>query len=165
MRTRSGSTRVLTQVLTRVITGLLAGLVVAAGVVVSGAGATAATPECRNADLAVGYHARDAATSHRYGWIVVRNTSDRTCTVRGYGGLSYVGHGDGTQIGAAATRERGKVRTVVLRPGGRARSLVTEAVAEVYPKGECRPQPVDGFRVYSRALSAAEIAQFAAAGT
>ena len=35
-------------------------------------------------------------------------------TVQGYGGLSYVGGGDGTQVGAAADREPATARRVVL---------------------------------------------------
>ena len=109
----------------------------------------AATPECRSADLRADYRARDAAAGHRYGVVRLRNTSDRTCVVQGYGGLSYVGGGDGTQVGAAADREDATARRVVLAPGDRALSRVTETVAEDYPRGRCRPTPVDGFRVYA----------------
>jgi hypothetical protein len=105
-------------------------------------------PRCRNVDLVASYHATDAATSHRYGRIVLRNVSDHPCWTGGYGGLSYVGHGDGTQVGAAADRTPGNVVVVVLDPGERARSAVDETVAEVYPRRRCRPTHVDGFRVY-----------------
>ncbi|KRE95700.1 hypothetical protein ASG76_08790 [Nocardioides sp. Soil774] len=110
---------------------------------------SASVPECRNADLHADYRPRDAAAGHRYGVVRLRNTSDRSCVVQGYGGLSYVGGGDGTQVGAAADREVRPVRRVVLAPGDRARSTVAETSAASYPRSVCRPTPVDGFRVYA----------------
>ncbi len=107
----------------------------------------AAAPECRAADLRADYRARDAAAGHRYGVVRLRNTSDRSCVVQGYGGLSYVGAGR-SQIGAAADRDPGTAPRVVLEPGERATSLVTETVAADYPRSRCRPAHVDAFRVY-----------------
>jgi hypothetical protein len=107
-----------------------------------------APPQCVNTDLHARYRATDAGMSHRYGRIVLRNVSDHSCRTGGYGGLSYVGGGDGTQIGAAADRTPSTVRTIVLRPGQRVVSAVSETVADVYPRRECRPAHVDGFRVY-----------------
>lgn len=107
------------------------------------------TPECGASDLRADYRARDAAAGHRYGVVRLRNTGDRSCVVQGYGGLSYVGGGDGTQVGAPADREDATARRVVLAPGDRAVSRVTETVAEDYPRGRCRPTDVDGFRVYA----------------
>ncbi|WP_340536984.1 DUF4232 domain-containing protein [Nocardioides sp. GXZ039] len=108
----------------------------------------AVTPACVNADLKASYRARDAGAGHQYGVIRLRNVSDHACTTGGYGGLSYVGGGDGTQIGAAADRDKGKVRTIVLQPGQRAVSLVDAVDANNYPRRTCRPRAVDGFRVY-----------------
>jgi hypothetical protein len=105
-------------------------------------------PECTNAELVASYHRTDAGMSHRYGRIVLTNESDRLCSIRGYGGLSYVGHGDGTQIGAAADRTPSRVRTIVLEPGEKVVSPVSATVASAYPRRECRPAHVNGFRVY-----------------
>lgn len=134
------------------------GAVVAVLAPVASATATAAQPQssspaarvaqCTNGDLLATYRERDAAAGHRYGVLRLTNVSDTACRTGGYGGLSYVGHGDGTQIGAAADRTKATVRTVVLQPGDTARSRVSEAVAQNYPKKACRPTPVDGFRVY-----------------
>ena len=77
-----------------------------------------------------------------------KNTSESTCWVQGYGGLSYVGHGDGTQIGAAADRTTGKRPKIVLAPGEKVRSRVVETSTGPYSKKECKPRKVDGFRVY-----------------
>lgn len=127
-----------------------AGLAAALVAPVSGpaAAGTAATRACGNSDLKASYHAKDAAMSHRYGRIVLKNVSGSDCATGGYGGLSYVGNGDGTQIGAAADRDGGKVTTFVLEPGAKAVSRVDETVADVYPRHRCRPAHVDGFRVY-----------------
>jgi hypothetical protein len=62
--------------------------------------------------------------------------------------LSYVGRGNGTQIGAAADRTPSKVRSIVLQPGQRVVSAVSATVAGVYSHHQCRPAHVDGFRVY-----------------
>jgi hypothetical protein len=103
---------------------------------------------CTNAELTASYHGGDAATSHRYGRIVLRNTSDHACAIRGYGGLSYVGGPDGTQVGAAATRTPSRTPRVVVQPGQRVASAVAETLAAPYPRRVCRPAHVDGFRVY-----------------
>jgi hypothetical protein len=131
---------------------MVAGSVVGGVMMLSPSG-TAATvlkgvPECTNANLTAKYRGGDAATSHYYGRIILRNTSDRTCWVRGYGGLSYVGHGDGTQIGAAADRTPSRKPRTVVAPGEKVRSRVVETSYAPYPKKECKPRPVDGFRVY-----------------
>lgn len=110
--------------------------------------APAAVPHCGNADLAVSYRYSDSAMSHRFGWVVMRNRSSHDCVTGGFGGLSYVGHGNGTQIGAASVRVGGPARMHVLAPGQRLRSAISEATALVYPRGTCRPTHVDGFRVY-----------------
>jgi hypothetical protein len=103
---------------------------------------------CTNADLAVSYRHTDDGAGHRFGRIRIKNVSDHPCRTGGYGGVSYVGDGDGTQIGAAADRAPGAVRSFVLRPGKRLVSPISETVAANYPKRKCRPAHVDGFRVY-----------------
>jgi len=116
----------------------------------SGAAATGAhaVPECRKPDLSAKYKATDAGMSHVYGRIILHNTSARPCFVQGYGGLSYVGHGNGTQIGAPADRTPSKTPKTVLQPGDKVRSAVSETSVAPYPKKQCRPVKVDGFRVY-----------------
>ena len=114
----------------------------------AGPAGAAEVRSCANADLTASYHATGAGTGHRYGRLVMTNTSDSRCRTGGYGGLSYVGGGDGTQIGAAATRDPGKVRSIVLRPGQRVVSTVDAVVAANYPRKRCHPAHVDGFRVY-----------------
>lgn len=106
------------------------------------------TSECTNAQVTASYKGGDAAMSHVYGRIVLRNTSDVSCWIRGYGGLSYVGGGNGKQVGAAADRTPSTKPKVVLAPGDKVRSAVVETSYAPYPKKQCQPTPVDGFRVY-----------------
>ncbi len=138
------STRTLTRV---VVSGLVA---VLAAMVVSPLGAEASPQvrSCTNADLTASYRATDAGAGHRYGRLILTNSSDTRCRTGGYGGLSYVGDGDGTQIGHAATRDPGTVRSYVVRPGQRLVSDVDATVAADYPVKRCHPAHVDGFRVY-----------------
>lgn len=132
-----------------------AGVLAAGALVTTPLGAQAATsaqsaaaPQCSSSQLGYHYRAGGAATSHRYGRLVAQNTSDTACRTGGYGGVSYVGGGDGTQVGAAATRAPGRVRTVVLQPGQRAVQAVDLTVAQAYPAQVCGPVSVDGFRAY-----------------
>jgi hypothetical protein len=134
----------------RVLTSA-AGLVLAAGglLVPAPLAAAAATPACTDADLTASYRHSDAGMGHSYGWIVLRNTSDHPCRTGGFGGVSYVGNGDGTQIGhPAVRRDRSAVRSFVIESGERLRSPLDEVTAQNYPHRTCRPKHVDGFRVY-----------------
>ena len=133
--------------LTTSVSGLaLAGSLLA--VAPSASASASAVPECTNANLSATYQEGGAATSHLYGRIVLRNTSQTTCSVRGYGGLSYVGGGDGHQVGAAADRTGPAARRVVVAPGEKVRSRVVETSTGPYSEAQCSRQEVDGFRVY-----------------
>jgi hypothetical protein len=127
-----------------------AGLALAAGGLVSALPATASgTPLCTNADLTASYRHTDDGAGHHYGFIVLRNTSGHSCHTGGYGGVSYVGDGNGTQIGAPAVRTNAAaVATYVLSPGQRLRSPLDEVSAFNVSKQRCRRAHVDGFRVY-----------------
>jgi hypothetical protein len=130
--------------------GAGAGLALAVGGAVVGLPAQAVgTPPCTTADLTASYHRGDGAMGTLHGRIVLRNTSDHACHTGGYGGISYVGDGNGTQIGAPARRvDASAVATYVLQPGQRLRSPIGETEALNYPKKRCHPAHVDGFRIY-----------------
>ena len=111
--------------------------------------ARASAPECGPLDLGVSFHTRGAAAGSLFGVLRYRNVATHACRTGGYGGLSFVGHHDGRQIGAAAVRAPGTpVRFFVLRPGQRAVSKVQIAQTGNYDRALCRPTRVDGFRVY-----------------
>ncbi len=116
------------------------------------------SPQCTSADLHASYVHADDGAGHSFGRIVLHNVSDHACHTRGFGGLSYVGDGNGTQIGAAADRDTSTpVRTHTLQPGDRVRSLVDETRAGNIGRHHCRPAAVDGFRVY---VPDASVSQF-----
>jgi len=135
-----------------VVAGSVAGglmMLAPSGTAATGApAAQRGTPECTKTDLSAKYRGGDAAMSHVYGRIVLRNISDESCYVQGYGGLSYVGGGDGTQIGAPADRTPSPTPRTVLAPGDKVRSAIVETSYAPYPKKQCQPTEVDGFRVY-----------------
>lgn len=111
--------------------------------------AQASAPPCTSTDLQVSLHTKGAAAGSAYVALRYTNVSDHACRTGGFGGLSFVGHGDGTQIGTPAARQPGtKVRSFVLRPGQRASSLVQIANALNFERRACHPTKVDGFRVY-----------------
>lgn len=117
---------------------------------------SSAVSACTNSDVTASYRTTDAGMSHTYGRLALKNTSGSTCTVHGFGGLSYVGKDDGTQIGAAADRTPSTVSTVVLRPGERAVSIVDATSTGPYSKAKCQPTAVDGFRVYVPGATASQ---------
>ena len=135
---------------TRRAAAAAAGLALTAGGLVAALPATASgTPACTHADLTASYHVSGAAAGSTYGHLVLRNSSGHACHTGGYGGVSYVGHGNGTQIGAPAVRtDEAAVATYVLKPGQRLRSLVQQVDAFNFAQKRCRPAHVDGFRVY-----------------
>jgi hypothetical protein len=130
--------------------GCAAGLTLAVGTAVAGLPAQAAgIPGCTNADLTASYRHSDDGAGHHFGWIVLRNTSDHACRTGGYGGVSYVGDGNGTQIGAPAVRtDSAAVRAFVVKPGQRLRSPLDEVNAFNFSAKRCRRAHVDGLRIY-----------------
>lgn len=139
--------------ITRRLTATVGAVLVVAASAVAMSGTAPAeagsTPACRNADLHATYGGSNGAAGTIYGRIVLENTSDHACTTGGYGGLSYVGGGNGTQIGAPAVRtDSAAVRVYVLKPRQRLRSPIGETEALNYPRKRCHPAHVDGFRVY-----------------
>ncbi|QKS17965.1 DUF4232 domain-containing protein [Curtobacterium sp. Csp2] len=81
--------------------------------------------------------------------LTLRNTGSTTCTLQGWPGVSFVGDGDGTQIGAAATQDRSSAHpTVTLGPGQIAVAPLKIANAQNFSNAACSPVAADGFRVY-----------------
>lgn len=87
---------------------------------------------------------------HMYPFLVLTNKGTTACTVRGYPGVSFVGNGNGTQLGAAATREAAgiTITTLTLAPGQSAHSQLSITVAGNYDPATCKPKAADGLRVY-----------------
>lgn len=119
-----------------------------ATLVVAPASAQAAVPHCSNSDLATSLVNLQGAAGSRIGELRMTNISRGYCWTRGYPGVSYVGFGNGTQIGRAATWDAGVVRTITLAPGQHADAPIRMVNVQNYPGPTCHRTPVDGLRVY-----------------
>jgi hypothetical protein len=90
----------------------------------SASGATGAPAQCSTADLAAQLRAGSPGAGQRHATIVLTNTSGRTCTVGGYGGLALLG-APGQGVPTDLRRNASPApSTVSLPPGGSARSLL-----------------------------------------
>ena len=97
------------------------------------------------------------------GTLTFTNTGSAACTLRGFPGVSYVGGGNGTQVGQAATRTDDAVKTRTLAPG----KGVTAALRRSQPGSygsECQETKVDGFRVYPPDSTESAFVAFEATG-
>jgi hypothetical protein len=91
-----------------------------------------------------------SGAGHAYPVLVLTNKGSTTCTVRGYPGVSFVGNGNGTQLGAAATREAAgiPITTLTLAPGAAAHAQLNITMAGNYAAATCKPKTADGLRIY-----------------
>ena len=91
----------------------------------------------------------EGAAGSLYDTVRLTNSGATTCSLYGYPGVSLVGHGNGTQVGAAATRDRSvRPTTVTVRPGASTTFVVRRTQALNYPRATCAPTPADGYRIY-----------------
>lgn len=111
----------------------------------------AASPlRCLTPDLAGSLEAVEggASAGHYELEIVLENEASEPCVLQGWPGVSFVGDGDGTQIGAAATLDRSSPHgSVTLAPGASAHANLSVANAQNFDEG-CEQTTADGLRVY-----------------
>ncbi len=110
--------------------------------------AQAAVPHCTNAALAASLVNVQGTAGSRYGDVRLTNVSRGSCWTRGYPGVSYVGLGNGTQVGRAAARVAAPITTITLAPRQHADALIRMVNVQNYPASVCRPTVVDGLRIY-----------------
>jgi hypothetical protein len=109
----------------------------------------AAPSRCLASHLKVSLAKAEGAAGSTYDTVRFTNTGTAACSLYGYPGVSLVGHGNGTQIGSAADRDRSAApRTVLVRPNGSTTFVVRVVQAVNYPKSTCDPTPADGLRIY-----------------
>lgn len=90
-----------------------------------------------------------AAAGSVYLTIGLTNIGKTTCTLLGYPGVSIVGHGNGTQIGAPAQRDTTKKPAAVSLAVGHSTTFVLRvSQAANYPTPDCSAVKADGFRIY-----------------
>ncbi len=112
-------------------------------------GATASSAVCGVSDLTVSERPQRGGGTAGSVYVLLdfRNSSQRTCTLDGHPGVSFVGHGDGTQLGEPASRTGGTT-SVRLAPGRSTTALLKITDAGNYPAEQCAPTTADGLRIY-----------------
>jgi uncharacterized cupredoxin-like copper-binding protein len=127
------------------------------GSVSSSSGTVAsAAARCATSHLGVSLATSEGAAGSVYDTVRLKNTGGAACSLSGYPGVSLVGYGNGSQIGASAQRDRSATpRTVTVAPGASTTFLVRFVQAGNYPRSVCSPTPADGFRIYPPRSTAA----------
>lgn len=136
----------------------------AATLVAAPASAQAAVPQCASSGLAASLVNLQGAAGSRIGDLRLTNITRSSCWTRGYPGISYVGFGNGTQIGRAAAWDGGAVTTITLAPRHHADAPIRMVNVQNYPASACRPTPVDGLRVYVPGSRLAKFVPFRTTG-
>lgn len=108
-----------------------------------------AVPTCGVNDLAVTLGSFSGAAGSQYVPILFQNTSAKPCELHGFPGVSFVGKGNGTQLGAAADWDQSKpIVQNTLQPKATVAANLQIANAGNYDSAQCQPLAADGFRVY-----------------
>jgi Protein of unknown function (DUF4232) len=139
--------------------GLL-GCAVSLAAVAGASAATAAPATCKTADLVVWLNTQGNATAgSTYFALEFTNLSARTCTMRGYPGVSAVDL-NGRTLGSAGSRLPAAVRTVTLATGATAEAVLRIVEADNFPPSTCRRVEAAGVRVFPPNQTAARIVPF-----
>jgi len=124
-------------------TAVTTAALLAGATVVAAGPAEAAVPACGNHDLVVTRTPTDSATGHSALWLLFRNVSHHTCTLRGYPGLDaltkhghVLAHAKRTPSGFAGGP--GAVHTVHIKPGHYASATVEWLNFKPRTGGSCR---------------------------
>jgi hypothetical protein len=114
----------------------------------SSGSASGASDRCRAAQLAGSLTPAQggASAGSTHYELTLTNTGSSACTTGGFPGVSFVGDGTGTQLGAPARRDGSAGAALRLAPGQTASADLTVAQAGNFP--DCSPQTADGLRVY-----------------
>lgn len=100
------------------------------------------TPTCSTAELSVRVLGGSPGAGQRYGTLVLTNAGHRTCAVHGFGGLALLGApGQGVPTDLRRMSDQ-PVQSVVLPPGGSARSALHWTVIPAVDENGVSCQPV-----------------------
>ena len=115
----------------------------------SGGSGTAQPGRCPNSSLHVGWTEAKggAAAGSTYLVLTFQNSGSQACYLDGHPGVSFVGHGNGTQLGKPAVR-KGTIAKVVVKPGASTGALLQVTNAGNLDPSTCDPTTADGLRVY-----------------
>lgn len=115
-------------------------------------GSGTAIGACTAAHLSasIAANAGGGAAGSTYVSIVLTNSGPASCTLQGWPGVSFVGGGNGTQLGQAAVFDKTSPHpTVTIAPSGSAKSTLRVVQAANYSSADCKPTKIDGFRIYA----------------
>jgi Domain of unknown function (DUF4232) len=124
-----------------------------------------AVPACSPSELSgtVPTGGGGAAAGSTYYPLNLTNTSNHSCYLYGYPGVSFVTAPSGSQIGPAAVRSAGvNLSTVVLPPGQTAHATIQVADAMNFPQSACKPTTAHWLKVYPPNQYSALYVQFTA---
>jgi hypothetical protein len=119
---------------------------------------------CTVRDLDVSLGAEEGTAGTMYRALVFTNTGNRTCTIQGFPGVSFVAGDDGHQVGEAAVRVEPKGSPVTLKPGDTANSAVGFVNIGLFDAATCQPTAVRGLRVYPPHERSSEFVPFETTG-
>jgi hypothetical protein len=112
---------------------------------------TPSAPACSPADLSatVNTSPGGAAAGSTYYPLNFTNTSNSSCYLYGYPGVSFVTAPSGSQVGEPASRNPAVApRTVILPPGGTAHVTIQVVDALNYSKSDCKPVTAHWLKVF-----------------
>ncbi|WP_199442767.1 DUF4232 domain-containing protein [Umezawaea beigongshangensis] len=103
---------------------------------------------CHAAELSVALGEQSGGTGGLATAVVFTNTGNRTCTMVGFPGVSFVTGENGQQIGPAAARDGEVGAPVRLGPGETAAAPLLITSFAPHPAQECRVVDTGGLRIY-----------------
>jgi hypothetical protein len=121
----------------------------------------ASAPPCKTSQLVIWISEPEGTAGSFFYNLNFTNLSEATCTLRGYPKAHAVDL-RGKRIGANATHEPGKTKTLTLAGGERETETSTLRVVDpgAFSPSECRPEVSAGIRVSPPGQSASKIVPF-----
>ena len=104
---------------------------------------------CKSSELKLTFgHDSDHAMQKTYTSLLFTNAGQRTCTLQGFPGVSYVTGDSGQQVGLPANRTGNLGPAITLRPGYSTNAGLVMTNPDPYPADQCKRVDVRGLRVY-----------------
>jgi hypothetical protein len=104
---------------------------------------------CKSTELKLSFgHDADHAMQKTYTSLQFTNTGQRTCTLQGFPGVSFVTGDSGQQVGEAANRSGNQGPTITLRPGSSTNAGLIMVNPDPFDPAQCKQVDVRGLRVY-----------------
>jgi hypothetical protein len=120
-------------------------------------GAEQAAGACKSTELAVsaGPGQGQSGMQKSDATFTLTNKGNRSCTLDGFPGVSFVTGDTGSQVGEPARRNETPTQLVTLAPGAGAATFLLITNPGAYDPAECKPTDVRGLRIYPPGETAA----------